>query len=541
MTESEIPSTVRALFSQVVGARAARDAIATLDETVSYAELDRRSAEMARGLLAIGAGKGTRIALLAPDGIFWITAFLASMRIGALLTLVSTLCAPRELAHMIRHSDISVVIVARRFLTHDYGDKFAAAFPELAQGEAGRLQISDAPYLRSVWLDDPAGLGWAGDINALLARAGEIDAALLPAIEAQVTPSDDAVIIYTSGSTSLPKAVVHSQWTLVHQSAALADIFLMKPDDRMLPMLPVFWVGGLTIAIEVLGRGGCLVYPTAPDLETVLETLLRCRANRFNSWGDGLVRMRELATARGVDVAAIVGLGQFCDADGAPIPPAFQVNMLGMSESFGPHSAEPLDFRMPDGKAGAAGRAVNGYERRVVDPGSGMEVPPGEIGELQLRGGGLMSGFYKRRRCEVFTADGFYPTGDLVRLDASGWLTFVARRGDMIKTRSANVSRLEVEAALNALPGVAMSVVIGLDHAEFGQIVAAAVVPVAGVALDEAGLRNALRDMLSSYKVPRRIVFVTHDDIPRTVTGKLRLHEIAQLIALRSGDTERST
>ena len=140
-----------------------------------------------------------------------------------------------------------------------------------------------------------------------------------------------------------------------------------------------------------------------------------------------------------------------------------------------------------------------------------------------------MNGFYGKRRCEVFTPDGFYPTGDLVRIDEDGYLTFVARRNDMIKTRAANVSRLEVEAALRELPGVASCVVTGLPDAEFGQVVAAAVVPADGTEPDAEMLRTMLRDSISSYKVPRRFVFVREEDIPRTTTGKLKLDQLKDL------------
>jgi acyl-CoA synthetase (AMP-forming)/AMP-acid ligase II len=201
-----------------------------------------------------------------------------------------------------------------------------------------------------------------------------------------------------------------------------------------------------------------------------------------------------------------------------------------MSESFSAHSAEPINWRMPDDKVGASGRAVNGIERRVVDPATGREVPPGEVGELHLRGGALMTGFYKVDRRDVFTPDGFYPTKDLVRIDADGYLYFVGRTGDMIKTNSANVSRLEVEAALNALPDVDLALVAGLPDAELGEMVAAAVVAAAGASPSEDDLRAALRDRISSFKVPRRIVFITHDDVPRTTTEKIRLDGLAALI-----------
>ena len=162
MAEPEPPSTIPAQFAATVAARGGSDAVAMLAETVSYGELGHRIAEMARAMLAAGAGKGARIALLAPDGIFWVTAFLAALRIGALVTCCSTLCTPKELAHMVRNSDIQFFLGARRFLGHDYGEKLAAAFPDIAQGKPGALRVADAPYLRCVWLDDAEGLTGLG-------------------------------------------------------------------------------------------------------------------------------------------------------------------------------------------------------------------------------------------------------------------------------------------------------------------------------------------------------------------------------------------
>jgi acyl-CoA synthetase (AMP-forming)/AMP-acid ligase II len=536
METADSPSTLPRLLAEVVAARGDHDAIVTVRETLSYAELDRRTARMARAFLAAGAGKGARIALLAPDGVPWMTAFLAGLRIGALVTAVSTLSTPSELAHILRNSDTQFFVGARRFLNHDYAATLIAALPGLEKGTADALRVPAAPHLRSVWLDDAQGLGWARPIDALLARSdqpGAPDGALLAAVEREVAPGDDAIIVYTSGSTALPKAVVHTQWNLTHQPRELARLFLLRSDHRMLPHLPAFWLGGMAMALEVLSVGAALVYPESPDLGVICDTIERCRVNRINSWGDLLVKLRAEATARGIDVDAIVGLGPFRDARGELIPPELQSNMLGMSETFAVHSGEPLDFRLPAEKAGASGRAFAGYERRVVDPETGAEVPVGEVGELHVRGGALMSGFYKVDRRRVFTADGFYRTGDLVRIDADGYLYFVARRGDMIKTKAANVSRLEVEAALRGLPGVDLPIVVGLPDPELGQRVVAAVVPAAGAAPSEEELRKALRDVLSSYKIPRQIVFVSQADVPRTQTGKLKLFELAKLIESR--------
>ena len=534
--ETEPATTVPQLLANFVATRGKHDAIATVAETLSYEELERRTSKMARALLSLGAGKGARIALLAPGGILWLTALLAGLRIGALVSLVSTLCTPPELAHMLRSADAQILLCVRRFLRHDYGKTLAAALPGLTEGTAQVLRTPGAPYLRSVWLDDASGLSWARSIEDLLAYADgpqAPDRDLLAAIEREVAPSEDAIIVYTSGSTSLPKAVVHTQWNVTRFPRELTKHFLLKPDDRMMPHLPTFWLGGLGMTMQVLSIGATLVYPASPEVDVVLDTIERCRVNRLNSWGDVMTKLREGGVARGIDVDKIVGLGPFRDKAGEIIPSKLQVNMLGMSETFTAHSAETLDTRLPEDKAGSSGRVVGSYERRIVNPETGEEAPLGQVGELQVRGGGLMSGIYKTDRKDVFTPDGFYPTGDLARLDADGYIYFVGRRGDMIKTRAANVSRLEVEAAMRDVPGVELPIVVGLPDPELGQRVVAAVVPATGVPPTDESIRTALRSVLSSYKIPREIVFITHDDVPRTTTGKIKLFELAGMVAAR--------
>jgi acyl-CoA synthetase (AMP-forming)/AMP-acid ligase II len=538
MNAIEPATSVPNLLANLVAARGQHDAVATVAETLSYEELERRASRMARALLALGAGKGTRIALLAPGGVLWLTALLAGLRIGALVSLVSTLCTPPELAHMLRAGDAQIFLGVRRFLRHDYARNLAAALPGLTEGTAQALRITSAPYLRSVWLDDASGLRWARPIEELLAHAdgpNAPDSALLAAIEKEVSPGEDAIVVYTSGSTSLPKAVVHTQWNATRFPRELTTHFLLKPGDRMMPHLPTFWLGGLGMTMQVLSIGATLVYPASPEVDVVLDTIERCRVNRLNSWGDVMMKLREGAAARGIDVDKIVGLGPFRDKAGEIIPPPLQANMLGMSETFTAHSAEPLDARLPADKAGSSGRAVGGYERRIVDPDTGENVPTGQVGELQIRGGGLMSGFYKMSRKDVFTRDGFYPTGDLARLDADGYIYFAGRRGDMIKTRAANVSRLEVEAAMRGVPGVELPIVVGLPDQELGQRVVAAVVPAKGASPTDESIRTALRAVLSSYKIPREIVLITHDDVPRTTTGKIKLFELAGMVAARIG------
>ena len=126
---------------------------------------------------------------------------------------------------MLRHSDVQFLLSARRFLGHDYADKLLAAFPDIATCQPGALRAAQVPFLRAVWFDDASGLGWAAAHGDLLARAWEVSPTLLGLVEAQVAPSDDAVIVYTSGSTALPKAVIHSQWNVTRHPPELAEAF----------------------------------------------------------------------------------------------------------------------------------------------------------------------------------------------------------------------------------------------------------------------------------------------------------------------------
>lgn len=540
MHEPTSASTFPELLASAVAARPEHPAVIDRDGLLTYAELDRRSAQMARALLANGAGKGTRLALLAPDGALWLTTFYAALRIGALVTPLTTLGTPVELSHILRTSDAQLLIGVRRFLRHDYAATLEAALPGLADADAASLRLPSAPYLRRIWLDDDE-VPWSRPIDELVAgdEPGSVDDELLAAVEAEVSPGDDAVVVYTSGSTAAPKAVVHRQSTVAAQPAVLASYFGIGAEDRVMPLLPAFWMGGIAYALQVLAAGGTLVHPPGPSIEDVLDTIERHSPTCVIVW-HLQATLRAAAVERGIDIGAIRGLGApVVDEHGERIPSRRRGNPLGMSETFSVHSAEPVGTPLPEGKQGAAGRAVNGIERRVVHPETGEVVAPGELGELHVRGGALMSGFYKVPREQVFTPDGFYATGDLVRIDVDGYASFEGRSGDMIKTSSANVSRLEVEAALNALPAVELSLVAALPDDEVGEVVAAAVVPAPGEPVTEAELRDALGEVLSSFKIPRRIVFISHEDVPRTTTGKVRLFELTTLIESHLHDRTR--
>jgi acyl-CoA synthetase (AMP-forming)/AMP-acid ligase II len=204
-----------------------------------------------------------------------------------------------------------------------------------------------------------------------------------------------------------------------------------------------------------------------------------------------------------------------------PADPELRHNLLGMTETGSVCLASADETDQPEHRRGSFGRPVAGFEARVVDPASGQECAIGVVGELWLRGPFLMEGYYRRERHEIFEPDGWFRTGDLFHVDADGFFYFSGRSGDMIKTAGANVAPREVEAAIADITGL-VAHVVGVEDQARGELVVAAVrVPRGATGPDPEALRAALRERLSAYKVPRRVVLLADDEVPMLSSGKL--------------------
>jgi acyl-CoA synthetase (AMP-forming)/AMP-acid ligase II len=214
-----------------------------------------------------------------------------------------------------------------------------------------------------------------------------------------------------------------------------------------------------------------------------------------------------------------------------PRDPELRHNMLGMTETGSVCLMDADESDQPERRRGSFGRPVPELETRVVDPETLVERPTGEPGELWLRGPLLMEGYYGRERWTTFTTDEWFRTGDAFRRDEDGFLYFLGRRDDMIKTGGANVSPREVETVLRDVTGGLLPIVFGLPDADRGAIVAAVVVADPDVPLDTDAVHDALRARLSAYKVPRRIVRFTPDELPMLSSGKPDMRRLAEMVS----------
>jgi acyl-CoA synthetase (AMP-forming)/AMP-acid ligase II len=521
------------------------------DQRLTYADAERCSAALAKGLLASRAGKGSRVGLLAPNSPDWIVCWLAASRIGAVVALLNTYSPPRELAWALRHSDTAVLLTVTGHLGQDYLDRLERAVGGLAGQHHQRIRVPSHPYLRAVWaLGAGAGGGearparpWSGTVGELVAL-GEgpegIDEDLLRAVEAEVSPADPMVLIYSSGSTAEPKGAIHTQGAVVRHGRNLLRFRGLDPGDRIYTPMPFFWVGGLSYAlVRAMHAGATLVLEERFEPGATLELLERERVTHILAWphiapalvGHPDFGRRDLSSLRGAPVPELL------PEPARPEDPGLQATSLGMTETLGPHLVDHEGRVLPEEQRGSFGRPVPGLEHRVVDA-QGRELPPGEPGELWVRGYSVMAGLHKREREEVFTADGWYRTGDGGWFDAGGHFHFTGRIDDLIKARGRNVSPREVEEALAAEPEVTRAVVVGIPSGDGGEELAAAVVAAgtAGAAELVPELQQRLRERLSAYKVPRHVAVLGADEeLPWLDSGKVDRRGVARLLAERFG------
>jgi acyl-CoA synthetase (AMP-forming)/AMP-acid ligase II len=528
-----LPLTLPALLDARSAAHGESVLLVCDDDLLTYADAARRSAVLARGLLAVGAGKGTHVGVLHPNGSDFVVALLAVTRIGAVTVPLSTFSTSHELAALLGSADVRVLLSASSYRSHDYVAALAAAVPELDPAVDPPLFAPSAPALRHIAFSPPhRAVGPAWSIRALEDAGERIGADALRAAEDCVSAADRLVIVHTSGSTSEPKGVVHTHGALIRHIANLNEIRRYTPDEVLFSNSPFFWIGGFAYSLlATLIAGGRLVCSNGQRAGDVLDLLERERPTMVNGFAQSVAHLADDPSYAHRDLSSIRrgNLYPIMPSDVRPAEPELRHNMLGMTETGSVCLVSADESEQPEHRRGSFGQPAPGFEARVVDPNLATICGPRHLGELHLRGPFLMEGYYGRERHETFDPDGWYPTGDLVIVDDDGFVYFRGRRGAMIKTAGANVSPQEVELAILDATGLEAHVV-GIDDEARGQIVAAAVVVPAGHVVDESDLRGRLGARLSAYKVPRRFVLVPDDEIPMMSSGKIDLRALKALL-----------
>jgi acyl-CoA synthetase (AMP-forming)/AMP-acid ligase II len=526
-------STIGQELAAQVAVRGESTMLVCDDDRLTYADAERRSRELARGLVAIGTGRGTHVAILFPTGVEFVVAWLAVTRIGAVAVPISTFSTGDELRGLLADADIDVLVTIDGYRGHDYVDRLVHTVGADVTRPDGFATVA-APALRHVFVAGPADAVAAEHrIGALIAAGATVDDQHLDEIGADVSPADRMVIVYTSGSTSAPKGVIHTHGGLIRHVRNLNELRGLHAGVKLFSNSPLFWIGGLGYnVVGTLVAGSTLVCSTSLDGGATLDLIERERPELVNGFVQSIANLVTHPTFADRDFSSIRS-GNLYPLLPDPIRPVdteLRHNMLGMTETGSVCLMSPDESDLPERYRGSFGTPVPELEARVVNPETLEDCAPGEQGELWFRGPLLMEGYYGRERHEVFTADGWFRTGDAFTVDDDGFFYFHGRRGDMIKTAGANVSPREVEAVLRDLTGGQLAIVFGVDDPEREQIVAAIIVAPVDAELDVDGLPAALKTRLSAYKVPRAIRRLTPEELPVLSSGKPDMARLREMI-----------
>lgn len=470
--------------------------------TLTYGQAFASTGRLANLLVARGVKPGDRVAVQVEKSPEAIVLYLACLRAGAVYLPLNTAYTLNELEYFLGDAGPALVVCdpARK-------DDIAAV--------AGKLGIGAVETLAA---------DGTGSVSS--------EAQGLPEAFADVARSSDdlAAFLYTSGTTGRSKGAMLTHGNLGSNAAVLKDFWRFSKSDVLLHALPIFHTHGLFVATNVtLLAGSSMIF--LPKFDP--NEMFRLMPLATTMMGVPTFYTRLLQDAR-LTKEATAHMRLFV-AGSAPLLADThreweQRTGHRILERYGMTETNMITSNPYDGArvAGAVGLPLPGVTVRVRDPDTGAAVATGDVGMIQVRGPNVFKGYWQmpEKTKAEFTADGFFITGDLGKIDGDGYVSIVGRGKDLVISGGYNVYPKEVESEIDAIEGVFESAVIGLPHADFGEGVTAVIVPTKTKALDEQGVLKQLDGKLAKYKLPKRVLFV--DALPRNTMGKVLKNELRE-------------
>jgi acyl-CoA synthetase (AMP-forming)/AMP-acid ligase II len=508
---------------------------------LSYQQVWDEAFTVARALIARGVTKETRVGLLATNRPEWITAMFGIALAGGTCVSLSTFAKSAELEYQLRVGDVSLLLFERSVLERDFAAELIALCPELTEAR-GEVHSTRLPFLhRAVCIGDAAPPGacelWSDLVKGPLAPGSLVDA-----IADEVAPTDRGLVFFSSGSTAKPKAIVHTHRAAAIQCWRWCRVFGVDPDVRTWTANGFFWSGNFCMALgATFAAGGSLVLQR---YFTPGESLKLMQAERVSlplAWPHQWAALANDPTFREVDLSSLRYVGETSPLRAHPTVKSDWQEPLS---AYGNTETLTISTAHPSGTPAAVvtgnhGLPMPGNTVRIVDPLSGELCKRGEAGEIAVKGPTLMLGYLRVAAESTFDDEGFFRTGDGGFVDDAGQLHWQGRLNDIIKTGGANVSPLEVDDVVRECPGVKVAATVGVPHDTLGEIVVACVVCKAGATLDEAQVRAFAAKSLSSFKVPRRVLFVEESELSFTASNKVKTAPLRELAARRLADSDK--
>ena len=505
----------------------------------TYAQLGDEVERYAAALVESGVGKGSRVAIMMGARPEFVFLLYANAMVGGVSVLVSTFSTAAETRWILNHSDAALLIAHTGIRGRAIRDDLLKEIPSLGAVD-GSVADTSLPFLRRVvWLPSSPDVGaeLQSGWDEFLAASRTVVAGLVEARQAAVVPDDDAMLLYTSGSTGTPKAVLHVHRAPTIQGFRMADCMAIGPTDVAWTSFPTFWSAGLVTAIfGPLAVGANSVLQESYEPAEALRMIEQERVTSVRQTAHDELRLVNEHDRLPTDLSSVeVGVISTALRDLTSIAEEVcEICGWGMTETFTQFTMLPFDAALEDRRQ-TTGVPQPGHRLRIVDPETEEPVPDGDVGEIRISGPVLFRGYYKQVPLLPLDAAGCFRTGDTGYLDEQGRLVYTGRLDRLIKSGGVNISPVEIEERLLGWERIGPSSLLGVPHPTLGQAPVLCVVQREGEHVDADEVLDYLRREFSSYKVPRRVVFFSAEEMPMTssskiVIGQLRERTIERLL-----------
>ena len=522
--DKPLARTVPDLLTELADRQPDHDAVVGAEQRLTYRAFQDQVRAFAKGLHRLGVGPGDRVAILMGNRPEWLIADFAAMCLGAVAVGLNTWSSSLELAYQLGHARVAVLVASRAWRERDFADLIAGI-------EAAGERPESLRHIIAVDAASPA--DWLPFASVMAAGAAVPDTEI-ERMASAVRPSDVACLLYTSGSTGLPKGVQLCHGGLIENGFDIGARQRLGPDDRLWLAVSLFWsLASVNAVFALMTHGGAMVLQhdfEAGEALGLIEsercTVIYAMPAMTLALAEHPDRpMRNLTSLRtGVTIGTPEQIRRLVDLGAREV-----CNVYGLTEAYGNSTVcdarDPLDVRLA-----TCGRPLDGVTLKIVDPETGRRVAPGGIGQIALKGH-PMPGYLDDpvRTAEAFDGEGFLLTGDLGLVDGHGRLIFRGRLKELVKTGGINVAPAEVEQVLAQHPAVESAFVTGVPDAKLDEAVAAAIVLKPGMSARPEDLTALCRAALAAYKRPRHYRFISASDLPLTTTGKLQRSRLFEL------------
>ena len=510
-----------------------KDAMVFPNARYTYRDIADYAQNISKALLALGVEPGDRVGYFLQECVDTVGIIIGAAKIGAITAPINSRFKTTELQQVIVHAGMKVIFTSSPEVGTDFNALINETFPQIASSEEKMLHFEAAPELRAViTLDEISRPGTYNllDLNELASSTEDSDVAKR---QIGVRVRDTAIIMYTSGTTAMPKGAMLSHEAFNRYASSIQQRMLLSEEDKIWAALPMFHIGGVAFVLASIFVGSTFIHTGNYNPDVALQQIRDERPSvvlpAFETIWIPIVNhpRREEDDFDSIRLVMVVGVPERLRQFQNETPHAPILNCFGQTEVCAFLSLSELDDE-PELRFTKGGFPMPGMEAEVHDPETGEALPNGNVGELWYRGPNMFDGYFRdpELTSEVFDDRGFFRTGDICELDVDGRVTFVSRLKDMLKVGGENVSAAEVEGYLITHPAIALAQVVAAPDERYVEVPAAYIQLKPDMESTENEIIDFCKGKIATYRIPRYVRFITDWPMSGTKIKKVVLREM---------------